>query len=154
MSSVTRFLRQIPAGLQYYTIAGSSSVTPYEFVPTAGNYTGNYFPGAMVAMTGAGGAATYSIVAGSILRDMGKTVTAPTATSVSNAQGAVYAATSTQKWREYQVITPAVTPDYSVQGTSTTPDAYSQYYTVYLPITVMDQGVSTPALVPIAGGQM
>ena len=90
MSSVTRFIRQIPQSNTYYSaavVAASGNVATYcyQFNPSANNVVGNYPPGYMtaanaaligsvagaVAAAGAGGAANL------ILRDMGKTIQAP-----------------------------------------------------------------------------
>ena len=90
MSSVTRFIRQIPQSNTYYSAAvvaatGNVATYCYQFNASANNVVGNYPPGYMtaanaaligsvagaVAAAGAGGAANL------ILRDMGKTIQAP-----------------------------------------------------------------------------
>jgi hypothetical protein len=150
MSSVTRFLRQIPTGLSYYT--AGAQVQFYEFVPTTGNYVGNYTPGAMVtlALPVAFDPATM------VLRDMGKTIKASTASSQGNAQAGIVNASTEQFWREFQVLTPTAGPqtNFGVNGSPSVPDAYSAYYTVYLPVTVSAVGLTPSSVVPVAGGQM
>ena len=45
MSSVTRFIRQVPVSTTYYnadTVVGASSTLVFEFVPSGSNYVGNY----------------------------------------------------------------------------------------------------------------
>jgi hypothetical protein len=67
MSSVTRFLRQIPTGLTTYEVDVNSL---YVLVPTNGNYVGNYPPATMQSVpVGVVGGGTLRVV-----RDMGKTV--------------------------------------------------------------------------------
>jgi hypothetical protein len=150
MSSVTRFLRQIPTGLSYYTATAQTQF--YEFVPTVSNYVGNYTPGAMVTLS----LPVAFVPATMVLRDMGKTIKASVASSQANAQAGVVIASTEGFYREYQVLTPVAGPDgtFGVRGGPSTPDAYSQYYTVYLPTTVGGAGSFTPGLSPIAGGQM
>jgi hypothetical protein len=90
MSSVTRFIRQIPVSTTYYDAAGvvtaasspASQITIYEFYNDGSNYVGNYPPGyvlpasnalctQIVAASSVGGVATPQ---GLVLRDMGKTI--------------------------------------------------------------------------------
>jgi hypothetical protein len=143
MSSVTRFLRQIPTGLSYYTApAPSQTVIYYTFVPAAGNYVGNYAPGTMTVLS------NFSLPSGSILRDMGKTLRAPLTTAPTG---------DSQHYREFQVIVPtAANADgaFGVIGDTNIPAATAPFYTVYLPVTVGGQGAATAGLFPLAGGQM
>ena len=150
MSSVTRFLRQIPTGLSYYT--ATAQVQFLQFVPATGNYVGNYTPGAMVTLALPVAFDPTTMV----LRDMGKTIKASTAASIANAQAGTVNANTEGFYREYQVLTPVAgtDPTFGVRGDQVTPTAYSQYYTVYLPTTVAGSGSFTPGLTPIAGGQM
>ncbi len=150
MSSVTRFLRQIPTGLSYYTATAQTQF--YEFVPTVSNYVGNYTPGAMVTLS----LPVAFVPATMVLRDMGKTIKASTATSQANAQAGTVQANTEGFYREFQILTPSagVDPTFGVRGSPSIPDAYSQYYTVYLPVTVGGAGGFTAGLTPIAGGQM
>jgi hypothetical protein len=151
MSSVTRFLRQIPTGLSFYTLIGAggeqTSNILYKLVPTEGNYVGNYPPGVMdditaVVLSGVG-QQNY------ILRDMGKTIQADV--SGSNP-------VETAFFRQMQLIVPAsASPTFGVIGAPNVPATGAPYYTVYLPVPVTGRGFILPAgvsLFPIAGGQM
>ena len=91
-----------------------------------------------------------------VLRDMGKTIKASTASSIANAQAGTVNANSEGFYREYQVLTPAagVDPTFGVRGDQSTPSTYAPYFTVYLPTTVAGSGSFTAGLTPIAGGQM
>ncbi len=137
MSSVTRFLRQIPTGLAYYTCPSGTQF--YEFVPAAGNYVGNYPPGYVQTLSVSFNPATM------ILRDMGKTIK-----TVIGAAG-----TTLGFYREYQILTPSLQPaTFGVIGSPADPSATAPYYTVYLPVTVAGVGLTASGLTPIAGGQM
>ena len=83
MSSVTRFIRQIPVNSQFHSTAllttGVNSATmAFEFVPASGNVVGNYPPGSMVAASTVLKDAIAALNGlnpnGTLLRDMGKTV--------------------------------------------------------------------------------
>ncbi len=130
MSSVTRFIRQIPVSTTYYNASGlvtgtgaSLTVVPntvFEFVPSSSNYVGNYPSGfndptggyvapASAALTTAlqqNYTATASANgAALVLRDMGKTIFAP----ITGAVGTP--ASSTSPWgyfRQVQLIRPGV----------------------------------------------
>ena len=152
MSSVTRFLRQIPTGAALY---GGNSIAEIaaaacEFIPTSGNYVGNYPPGFVIpAQAATVGAITNQAVGYTqtqpIVRDMGKTIFAQTATSLTNA----LAGTGTGSFgyfREIQVLAPqAITsaqgfiggPSGSVFGvTGGGSSTYATYLTVYVPTSV------------------
>jgi hypothetical protein len=168
MSSVTRFLRQIPTGMQYYaapalaTLAGAAC----EFVPTAANYVGNYPPGyvapASAALQAAIQTITVGLPAGSlpIIRDMGKTVFAETASSVANAQVGTGLGVK-GSFRQVQLLLPQ--PITNTQGFiggvngnvggvyGGSPDAYSPYLTFYLPETVCGILASPATLASIGG---
>jgi hypothetical protein len=84
MSSVTRFIRQIPVSTTYYD-AANAATNAYAFIPRGDNYVGNYPPGAMqlaaaTAVAGTAGANLNGAINGagvtnaSILRDLGKTI--------------------------------------------------------------------------------
>ena len=87
MSSVTRFIRQIPQSNTYYSaaiIANAPATYCYQFNPSSNNVVGNYPPGYMTAANAAlqgsiaGAVAAAGAVPGNlILRDMGKTIQAP-----------------------------------------------------------------------------
>jgi hypothetical protein len=172
MSSVTRFLRQIPTGLAFYGLPSNGN-NLYEFVPTTANYVGNYTPGAMVA-AGAGAPTLLAYLtspnmpyasgiasapaSGFIMRDMGKTIKASVATSEANAAALTTASNSEGYFRQFQILKPiAGNTDgaFGVQGAATVPNGYTDYLTVYVPITVTGASYVTPAGVyPLAGGQM
>ena len=155
MSSVTRFIKQVPLSTTYYSVPASMitgvaiGTGVYEFVPTATNTVGNYAPGYMAAagaemvaaLTVAGTAATL------VLRDMGKTVQAPV-TSLTGNVGF---------FRQVQLLKPAASgTSFGVLGASNTPDAYTDYFTFYIPVPVA--GISVVAALslatPIPGGQL
>ena len=138
MSSVTRFLRQIPVSTTYYTCP--SGTVFYEFVPASTNYVGNYPPGYVQTNSNI----TFN-TSTAILRDMGKTIKA-----VVGASG-----TTMGFYRQVQILTPVVSPTtFGVMGSPNTPSGYAPYFTAYLPVTVAGVGLTASGLVPIAGGQM
>ena len=167
MSSVSRFIRQVPLSTTYYsaaTVAASPSTLVYEFVPTSANYTGNYPPGTMQvaslalqaavlqAANTAGGAGNL------VLRDMGKTIFAATSS----------AATSFGYFRQVQLLAPgAITSSqgfiggtsgttFGVLGANNTPDVYTDFLTFFIPVSVAGvSGVAaTTGAFALAGGQM
>jgi hypothetical protein len=169
MSSVTRFIRQIPVSTTYYDAATAATLA-YVFVPGDGNYVGNYPPGVMqLASSGvagspgaslAGAIAVYS-AADSILRDMGKTIyaaiadTASTPVALSPPQFGYF--------REVQLLVPGhigtTVGTQIIGGTSGTTFGVRgdtpAYLTFYIPVTVagVRAGVAGTVNV-IAGGQM
>lgn len=169
MSSVTRFIRQIPQSTTYYnaaTIVAAPGTYVYEFVPTSANYVGNYPPGNMqvasAALQTAISEAVSAVGAGNlVLRDMGKTIFAATSSSATPSYG---------YFRQVQLLNPsAITfsqgfiggtagSTFGVLGAANTPDAYTDYMTFYIPVTVAGVlGVSAGAAAnayAIAGGQM
>lgn len=155
MSSVTRFLKQISPQQESYIAPGTLTTlaaNAYEFVPTSANYVGNYPPGAMVAasVTGLNGAiANAAVNAGvptanavCVLRDMGKTVFAPTNASVSGAQTATSNSATFGYYRQVQLLVPKPITSFvgsnvgtfGVAGPSV--DAYTPYMTFYIPTVV------------------
>ena len=82
MSSVTRFIKQVPLSTTYYSVpssmivGGAIGTGVYEFVPSATNTVGNYAPGYMAAASAEMVAAltVSGTVATLVLRDMGKGV--------------------------------------------------------------------------------
>ena len=160
MSSVTRFLRQIPAGQQYYaglTVSGSATAltgttlaaAAYIFVPTSGNYVGNYPPGFVIpaSQDASSNGVLTDLTTGLanttiVLRDMGKTIYAPTGTTLSNAQ----AKTQFGFFRAVQALVPQPIGSqgflggvngsvFGVYGGSDT-NGYVNYGTFYLPTNV------------------
>jgi hypothetical protein len=166
MSSVTRFLRQVPTGQALYggnTLAQIATAA-CEFIPTSGNYVGNYPPGFVIPAQAATAAAINNAAAGysqtaPIVRDMGKTIFAQTATSLANAQ----AGTGTGSYgyfRQVQVLVPQ--PISAAQGfigglsgsvfgvVGGSPTSTAQYLTVYVPTSVA--GVSLNPNTPLVEG--
>ena len=170
MSSVTRFLRQIPTGQQLYAQGGTSGAADLatianaacEFIPTAANYVGNYPPGYVIKASAAVVAAINDAANGytqtfPIVRDMGKTIFA----EISNATTATPTAAATGAsgnfgyFRQIQVLVPQPIsanqgfiggPSGSVFGVvGGSPDTYSQYLTVYVPTSVAGVYATTAA---------
>jgi len=161
MSSVTRFIRQIPASASHLSaaalVAGAASLA-FELVPSSGNIVGNYPPGFVqnsaalaAAITAANAAASGAVV----LRDMGKTILAPSV-SLSGAQ---------QFYRQVQLIAPAALSqaqgfnggaagsNFGVLGAAGNPSANVDYLSFYIPVSVAGVGASIAAY-PVAAGQM
>ena len=175
MSSVTRFIRQIPVSTTYYD-AGSivnpssgaiTTTNVYEFVPDGGNYVGNYPPGVVIACSAQLSAALAQAVQGVVaaggsasafvLRDMGKTIKAPLTTATG----------SVSFFRQVQLLNP--TPlsasqgsigglggsTFGVLGGNYIPDNYTNFLTFYIPVTVAGvRAAAGTAVYAIAGGQM
>ena len=134
MSSVSRFIRQIPASNTYYNaavIAGAPQTYCYEFAPSASNVVGNYPPGSMslasASLQAAVNAATAAAGAGSlILRDMGKVVTAQ-----------VGGSGATGSFRQVQLLNVTSAATFGVLGAANTPNALTDYLTFYVPVVVL-----------------
>ena len=154
MSSVTRFIRQIPSSASHLNaaavVAGAATLA-FELVPSSGNIVGNYPPGfvqnsaALAAAIAAANAAASGAV---LLRDMGKTILAPVG-SLSGAQ---------QFYRQVQLIAPAALSsgfvgNFGVLGAANTPTANVDYLSFYIPVSVAGVGVAVNAY-PVAAGQM
>jgi hypothetical protein len=171
MSSVTRFIRQIPVSTTYYDAV--SVLTPnignaYQFVPDSSNYVGNYTPGYMTQATssvpGASGTLYNALNALTnnstyILRDMGKTIKAR---YDSNGTGTL--TNGEGYFREVQLINPGAlgtAVGTSVIGGSNgsafgVMGSFPTYLTFYIPVTVAGIRGPVPNLnaYAIAGGQM
>ena len=160
MSSVTRFIRQVPVSTTYYnavTILGATSTMVIELVPSAANIVGNYPPGYVQAASAALQAALAQAVAvhttaNLVLRDMGKTIYAQYGTGI--------AADPSAYFRQVQLLQPSgitsAAQTFGVLGGENIPDAYTDYLTFYIPVAVA--GVKGPQVntqaFAIAGGQM
>jgi hypothetical protein len=181
MSSVTRFIRQIPVSTTYYD--ASSIVTnqnnAFAFVPTPANYVGNYTPGVMyqavqsstnqagkalqaaiaAAVTGNGGAAAANFL---VLRDMGKTIKAVYETTAGNAPLSAVTDGNEGFFREVQLIAPrplGPTSNTVIGGpTGSTFGVIGntpEYLTFYIPVAVAGvRGAPSAPVYAIAGGQM
>lgn len=161
MSSVTRFIRQVPVSTTYYnavTILGATSTMVFELVPSASNIVANYPPGYVQAASAALQASLSEAVAAHtaanlVLRDMGKTIFAP----VGSLSG------DSAYFRQVQLIRPTgitaaqgFSGSFGVLGAQNSPDAYTDFLTFYIPVAVA--GVKGPQVntqaFAIAGGQM
>uniref|UniRef100_A0A6C0KVK8 Uncharacterized protein n=1 Tax=viral metagenome TaxID=1070528 RepID=A0A6C0KVK8_9ZZZZ len=166
MSSVTRFLKQVSPSEQYIaapalaTLAGQAC----EFVPSSANVVGNYPPGYIIAAEASTQAAIQAITAGRsqtlcVLRDMGKVVYAPLASSLANAQAGVSSGTSGY-FRQVQLLLPQ--PIVSSQGfiggvngnlfgnQGGAAAVYDAYMTFYLPV-VIGGVLASPASLALQG---
>jgi hypothetical protein len=179
MSSVTRFIRQIPQSTTYYNasvVAASPATLAFEFVPSSSNYVGNYPAGfnnptgGYVAPCGAGSALETAILAAGstaelVLRDMGKTIFAPVTAAVGTP------ATATSNWgyfRQVQLLKPSLITQgpgfmggvngntFGVLGAAQTPDPYTNYLTFYIPVSIggVTGAVANTGAYALAGGQM
>jgi hypothetical protein len=181
MSSVTRFIRQIPVSTTYYNASEfqtNSATLAYEFWPSSSNYVGNYPNGFNDT---SGGYVTQSTLLlqqaiknafngqAPVLRDMGKTIFAPIGTMAANTPSAPTAATASWGYfRQVQLITPNVISQgpgfmggttgttFGVNGAANLPDGATDYLTFYIPVSI---GGITGAVVDtkayaVAGGQM
>jgi hypothetical protein len=142
MSSVTRFIRQIPLATTYYNaqeIVASPNSTVFEFAPSTSNYVGNY-PSPYPNQTGG--------------------YIAPTTNSATASWG---------YFRQVQLLAPGLITQgpgfmgglsgntFGVLGAAGTPDVYTNYLVFYIPVSVAGvsgaPGIDTKAYA-IAGGQM
>ena len=184
MSSVTRFIRQIPVSTTYYDAAGvvtaaaspATQLAVYEFYNDGSNYVGNYPPGyvlpasnalctQIVAASSVGGVATPQ---GLVLRDMGKTIYASYgATNTASDPRLAPSTANFGYFRQVQLLKPSAIvannfiggtngSTFGVLGAPLNPDPYTDYLTFYIPVTVA--GVRGPVVnvgaYTIAGGQM
>jgi len=147
MSSVSRFIKQVPVSTTYYNVNSNilAGTGVYEFVPSSA--IGSYPPGYMIAAS----AQTIAILTAQgssstcVLRDMGKTVFAPYA-SLSGASG---------YYRQVQMLKPSVTATFGVLGDVNVPDTNTEFMTFYLSVPVAGiLGGTLSGVLPIAGGQM
>ena len=158
MSSVTRFIRQVPVSASYYnavTILGATSTMVFELVPSASNIVANYPPGYVQVASAALQAAialevTLNGIGNLVLRDMGKTIYAQYGTGVASDPSAYF--------RQVQLIRPSsgAAQTFGVLGAQNSPDAYTDFLTFYIPVAVAGvkgPQVNTQAFV-VAGGQM
>jgi hypothetical protein len=168
MSSVTRFIRQIPVATTYYDaaiIVANASTHAFEFVPTSGNYVGNYPPGFVqnsasldAAIVDASNNNNNEV----LLRDMGKTIYAEAFDSNATSLNKGY-------FRQVQLIAPKPISasqgflggpngsTFGVIGGPLNPNNYTNYLTFYIPVTIGGVGLpiaATTGAFAIAGGQM
>jgi hypothetical protein len=165
MSSVTRFIRQVPNSTTYYSVNASVllGANLYEFQPSAANYVGNYPPGFMVVASGVAADVASLVEAGTVLtlvlRDMGKTIFA----QITNSSGVA-------GWfRQVQVLKPTgitaaqgfiggtAGQTFGVLGAASVPNGNTDYFTFYVAVPVggvLPAAFVGDALSPIAGGQL
>jgi len=165
------YYRQICVANTYYnaaTVLASPNTLIYEFIPMPiGDCNGNYPPGYMQLASPALITAIQDIVASKggadcfTLRDMGKTIYAAT-TSATDAPFAYF--------RLVQLICPIIIDaqsiynnqlggpggsKYGIFGAPSTPDAYTNYTTFYIPVVVGGVGIAAATnAYQLAGGQM
>jgi hypothetical protein len=160
MSSVTRFIRQVPVSTTYYNavaVLGATSTMVFELVPSASNIVANYPPGYVKAagpelIAALADAVTAHTAANLVLRDMGKTIYAQYGTGLASDPSAYF--------RQVQLLRPsgisASAQAFGVLGGQNIPDAYTDFLTFYIPVAVA--GVKGPQVntqaFAIAGGQM
>lgn len=161
MSSVTRFIRQIPVSASHLnaaTVVANSATMVYELVPAASNVVGNYPPGYMQLASAALQAAITAAGANVVLRDMGKTILAPVGSASGN-QGF---------FRQVQLLAPSnvnasqgfnggsAGSTFGVLGAANVPDSYTDYLTFFIPVNVAgtNYGPIGVNAYPVAGGQM
>jgi hypothetical protein len=125
MSSIQSFLRQRNVANTIFQAPTNDCY--YNFIADNGNYVGNYPPGHMELAS----ASVAEGAAGSLIRDMGKTIKAPLGTLSSATSGF---------FREVQLITPVVastSSSFGVQGGAAGPNSGNAGYdTYYIPIIV------------------
>ena len=160
MSSVTRFIRQVPDSTTYYNavaVLGATSTMVFELVPSASNIVANYPPGYVKAagaelIAALADAVTAHTAANLVLRDMGKTIYAQYGTGLASDPSAYF--------RQVQLLRPSAITSaaqvFGVLGGQNIPDAYTDFLTFYIPVAVA--GVKGPQVntqaFAIAGGQM
>jgi hypothetical protein len=148
MSSVTRFLKQIPVATTYYTTNADDSVPVYfQFNPEGGNYVGNYMPGTMTDVTSTIVAAINAMES-PVLRDLGKTFKSVVVDGQSAADGQV------AFFRQVQLLDTSSFTTFGVMGSPSVPAANSKYYNIYVAVPITGAGYVSPGIYPIAGGQM
>jgi len=147
MSSVQSFLKQrVPSATFFQAPAG----TYYQLLAASGNLVGNYPPGYMVAVDA-------PVVAGRLIRDMGKTVKAKVGADPNGTARAGF-------FRAVQVVDPSAASGDLVLGVpAAAGDVGNKGYQTYYLATVVDGSVATnaagtPAVLPASyvpfGGSM
>ncbi len=152
MSSVTRFLRQIPVSTTYYTITAATPNTVFYELTPAPNSSGNYAneTEGYVTLTTKAVAIAQLVLAGGnnqyLLRDMGKTIR----TGVNSAGNQL------SFFREVQIVNPVTySSTFGVAGGVDAPSALTDYFTFYVPVAMpgFTTGVAPVAMTPVSGGQ-
>jgi len=148
MSSITRFIKQVPSSSSYLSASALTTSNVYEFVKSASNVVGNYPPGFVQTLATAGTA----LPAYPMARDLGKTIFAQVGSS------------GNYGWfRQIQLLNPAPITSFIGGATGSTfgvvfgsaaPDAYTSYGTFYIPITIGGMSVIPDAAGSMRNGQM
>ena len=132
MSSVQSFLKQrVPSA----TFFSAPTGTYYQLVAASGNIVGNYPPGYMVAVDA-------PVVAGRLIRDMGKTVKAKVLDDPTNVKRAGF-------FRAVQVVdATAGVADLVLGNAPAAGDAGNKGYQTYYLATIVDGALATGAVLP------
>jgi hypothetical protein len=168
MSSVQKFLRQRVVTSTILQ-APTNAACYYVFVPTAGNYVGNYPPGYVFPANTTGAFNAFPALSGLLIRDMGKTIKCVP----SNTSAAPDASATPGFFREVQLISPVTvasataSSNFGVIGTAaqSIPSGNvgdAGYGTFYIPIIIDGTIASTngsntvtlPSVYLPLGGQM
>ena len=142
MSSVQSFLKQrVPAA----TFFQAPADTYYQLVAASGNIVGNYPPGYMMAVAA-------PVIAGRLIRDMGKTVKAKVGADPTGVARAGF-------FRAVQVVNATQDAADLVLGNAPSAgDAGNKGYQTYYLATIVDGGLATGAVLPTSyvpfGGSM
>jgi hypothetical protein len=135
MTSVTKFLKQVPSGSQYFSAASLSAGNLYELVPASSNVVGNYPPGTIQLIPAS---PALPAMANAIARDMGKTIYGGVTT------GGV-APSAFGFFRQIQILIPGGITSaqgfiggiagntFGIIGGT---DTYTKYATYYIPVVV------------------
>ena len=134
MSSVTRFLRQVPVNTSY--LVASEDATYYSFVADSANYVGNYTPGHFNEVS-------VTIPANAVLRDMGKTIVSD-GRSFRNVQMIACSGAG---------VAAGGYTNFGVLGDASTPASGAPYYSMYVETGAGAIGIPSPAVFPILAPQ-
>jgi hypothetical protein len=162
MSSVTRFIRQIPVNSQLHSTAALVG-NAYEFVAGSGNVVGNYPPGFMApASAGLVTAINAALNANPncLIRDMGKTVKCSAGTDVNTPPAA---SAAVRYFRQVQLISPSNSSSnvggsagntFGVLGGPSIPDVNTSFMVFYVAVAAGDIIGAGPYAVPLLCGQL
>ena len=177
MSSVQSFLKQVNPSMRCSYVASSELASlgarAFEFVPVSGNYVANYPPGAMVLASNSTNSALQNAIANAasvsggapnqslfVLRDMGKTIFAPIASTEAVAQAGT-ALSAYGHFRQVQLLAPQAVSSNQVGGAGAnvfgvfggSPN-YAPYLTFYLQNCVVGDFASPTAVPLLFNGEM
>jgi hypothetical protein len=174
MSSVTRFIRQIPVNSQLHSNVNlgltAASVAPlvFEFVAGSGNVVGNYPPGYMVSAVSGSAlntAITQALNANPncLIRDMGKTVKCAAGSGTPAVPVAPAASAPVRYFRQVQLISPSDLSSnvggvsgntFGVLGGPSVPSASTSFLVFYIAVAAGEIIGSGPYAVPMLCGQL